>query len=209
MLFYILILVIAFLLGSVPWGLVISKVFYGKDLREEGSGNIGTTNAIRSMGKVGGYAVFVLDFGKGLLSGFIGLSIAQAAGMDASQVGIATSLAFFGCVYGHIFTPWLNFKGGKGIAVAIGCLFVTFGVVPSIIELLIFTVLVVATRYVSVGSMAAALACPFLALWVFWGNWLAVLLCAITGLTVFWAHRGNLARLREGTERRVGDKKKQ
>ena len=209
MLFYILILVIAFLLGSVPWGLVISKVFYGKDLREEGSGNIGTTNAIRSMGKVGGYAVFVLDFGKGLLSGFIGLSIAQAAGMDASQVGIATSLAFFGCVYGHIFTPWLNFKGGKGIAVAIGCLFVTFGVVPSIIELLIFIVLVVATRYVSVGSMAAALACPFLALWVFWGNWLAVLLCAITGLTVFWAHRGNLARLREGTERRVGDKKKQ
>ena len=161
------------------------------------------------MGKVGGYAVFVLDFGKGLLSGFIGLSIAQAAGMDASQVGIATSLAFFGCVYGHIFTPWLNFKGGKGIAVAIGCLFVTFGVVPSIIELLIFIVLVVATRYVSVGSMAAALACPFLALWVFWGNWLAVLLCAITGLTVFWAHRGNLARLREGTERRVGDKKKQ
>ena len=209
MLFYILILVIAFLLGSVPWGLVISKVFYGKDLREEGSGNIGTTNAIRSMGKVGGYAVFVLDFGKGLLSGFIGLAIAQAAGMDASQVGIATSLAFFGCVYGHIFTPWLNFKGGKGIAVAIGCLFVTFGVVPSIIELLIFIVLVVATRYVSVGSMAAALACPFLALWVFWGNWLAVLLCAITGLTVFWAHRGNLARLREGTERRVGDKKKQ
>ena len=209
MLFNILILVIAFLLGSVPWGLVISKVFYGKDLREEGSGNIGTTNAIRSMGKVGGYAVFVLDFGKGMLSGFIGLSIAQAAGMDASQVGIATSLAFFGCVYGHIFTPWLNFKGGKGIAVAIGCLFVTFGVVPSIIELLIFIVLVVATRYVSVGSMAAALACPFLALWVFWGNWLAVLLCAITGLTVFWAHRGNLARLREGTERRVGDKKKQ
>ena len=208
MLFYILILVIAFLLGSVPWGLVISKLFYGKDLREEGSGNIGTTNAIRSMGKVGGYAVFVLDFGKGLLSGFIGLSIAQAAGMDASQVGIATSLAFLGCVYGHIFTPWLNFKGGKGIAVAIGCLFVTFGVVPSIIELLIFIVLVVATRYVSVGSMAAALACPFLALWVFWGNWLAVLLCAITGLTVFWAHRGNLARLREGTERRVGDKKK-
>ena len=88
MLFYILILVIAFLLGSVPWGLVISKVFYGKDLREEGSGNIGTTNAIRSMGKVGGYAVFVLDFGKGLLSGFIGLSIAQAAGMDPSDPAV-------------------------------------------------------------------------------------------------------------------------
>ena len=206
---FVAVFVISFLLGSVPWGLVISKVFYKKDLREVGSGNIGTTNAIRAMGKVGGYAVFVLDFGKGLLSGFIGVWIAQAAGFDQALVGISTSVAFFGCVYGHIFSPWLKFKGGKGIAVAIGCLFVTFGPIPAIIELAIFAVLVVTTKYVSVGSMAAALACPLLSLWVFWGNWIAVLFCTITGLTVFWAHRGNLARLREGTENRIGSKKKQ
>ncbi|MBQ3328446.1 MAG: glycerol-3-phosphate 1-O-acyltransferase PlsY [Eggerthellaceae bacterium] len=206
---FVAVFVISFLLGSVPWGLVISKVFYKKDLREVGSGNIGTTNAIRAMGKVGGYAVFVLDFGKGLLSGFIGLWIAQAAGFDQALVGISTSVAFFGCVYGHIFSPWLKFKGGKGIAVAIGCLFVTFGPIPAIIELAIFAVLVATTKYVSVGSMAAALACPLLSLWVFWGNWIAVLFCSITGLTVFWAHRGNLARLREGTENRIGSKKKQ
>lgn len=204
---FVAIFAIAFLLGSVPWGLVISKVFYGKDLRDVGSGNIGTTNAIRAMGKVGGYAVFVLDFGKGLLSGFIGLWIAQAAGLDASMVGMATAVAFLGCTWGHIFSPWLGFKGGKGIAVAIGCLFVTFGAVPSIIELLIFAVLVVSTRYVSVGSIAAAIACPFLSLWVFWGNWPAVLMCTLAGLTVFWAHRANLARLREGTENRIGSKK--
>ena len=208
MLAYIAILVIAFLLGSVPWGLVISKVFYGKDLREEGSGNIGTTNAIRSMGKVGGYAVFLLDFGKGLLSGLIALGIAGLAGMDDAGRQIAVALAFLGCCYGHIFTPWLNFKGGKGIAVAIGCLFVTFGAAPSIIEIALFAVLVVATRYVSVGSMAAALACPLLALWVFWGNWAAWALCAVTGLTVFWAHRANLRRLLAGKENRIGDKKK-
>ena len=205
---YVIVLVSSFLLGSVPWGLVISRVFYGKDLREEGSGNIGTTNAIRSMGKVGGYAVFVLDFGKGLLSGFIGLWVAQGFGLAGASVGISLSVAFFGCVYGHIFSPWLGFKGGKGIAVAIGCLFVTFGPIPSVLELLIFAVLVVTTRYVSVGSMASALACPFFALWVYWGNWPAVILCTITGLTVFWAHRGNLARLRAGEERRIGDKKK-
>lgn len=205
---YIAIFAIAFFLGSVPWGLVISKVFYGKDLRNEGSGNIGTTNAIRSMGKVGGYAVFVLDFGKGLLSGFIALWIAQALGFDQTQAGIATAIAFWGCTWGHIFTPWLGFKGGKGIAVAIGCLFVTFGIVPSVLELAIFAVLVVATRYVSVGSMAAAISCPFFALWVFWGNWPAVLFCTIAGLTVFWAHRENLARLRAGTENRIGSKKK-
>lgn len=198
------ILVVTFLLGSVPWGLVISKVFYGKDLRDEGSGNIGTTNAIRSMGKVGGYAVFVLDFGKGLLSGFIALWVAQGVGFDDAMRGVALALAFFGCTYGHIFTPWLNFKGGKGIAVAVGCLFVTFGPIGAIIELAIFAVLVVVTKYVSVGSMAAALACPLLALWFYWGNWIAWALCAITGMTVFWAHRGNLGRLRAGQERRLG-----
>ena len=95
----------SFLLGSVPWGLVISKIFYGKDLREEGSGNIGTTNAIRSMGKVGGYAVFVLDFGKGLLSGFIGLWIAQACGVRCAMTGIATSVAFFGCTCSGTSSP--------------------------------------------------------------------------------------------------------
>ena len=206
LLWYALCLVVAFALGCVPWGLVISKVFYGKDLRDEGSGNIGTTNAIRSMGKVGGYAVFVLDFGKGLLSGLIALWISRAVGFDAVQTQVALSVAFFGCVYGHIFTPILKFKGGKGVAVAFGCLFATFGVVPSIVELSIFAVLVIATKYVSVGSMAAALACPFIALWLFWGNWPAVVICSIAGLTVFWAHRGNLRRLLDGEERRVGDK---
>lgn len=196
--------VAAFLLGSVPWGLVISKVFYNKDLREEGSGNIGTTNAIRSMGKVGGYAVFVLDFGKGVLSGFIGLWTAQALGFDSALTGIALGAAFLGCVWGHIFSPWLGFKGGKGIAVAVGCLFVTFGPVGALLELAIFIVLVPLTRYVSVGSMAAALACPFFALYYFWGNWPAWALCAIAGLTVFWAHRGNLARLLAGEERKLG-----
>ena len=66
-----LLLVISFLLGSIPWGVIISRVFYHTDLREHGSGNIGTTNAIRTMGKVGGYAVFVLDFGKGIVAGLI------------------------------------------------------------------------------------------------------------------------------------------
>ena len=204
---YLLVFVASFLLGSVPWGLVISKVFYGKDLRQEGSGNIGTTNAIRSMGKVGGYAVFVLDFGKGLLSGFIGLWAASAAGLDGMSEQLATTVAFFGCTYGHIFSPWLKFKGGKGIAVAVGCLFVTFGPLGAIVELAIFALLVVATKYVSVGSIAAAAACPLIALWLLWGNWAAIALCAITGLTVVWAHRENIGRLRSGTERRIGKKK--
>ena len=204
---YILILVISFFLGSIPWGLVISKVFFGQDLRDVGSGNIGTTNAIRAMGKPAGYAVFVLDFGKGLLSGFIALGIAGLFGMGEAATGLATAVAFLGCVYGHIFSPWLGFSGGKGIAVAIGCLFVTFGPIGAIIELAIFAVLVIVFRYVSLGSVASAVACPFIALVIFWGNWPAVLLCAITGFTVVWAHRGNIRRLLDGTERRIGDSK--
>ena len=195
---------VAFFLGSIPWGLVISKLFFHKDLREEGSGNIGTTNAIRSMGKAGGYAVFVLDFGKGVLSGFIGLWAAQLLGFDDAMRGISVCAAFLGCVWGHIFSPWLGFKGGKGIAVAVGCLFVTFGPIGALLELAIFIVLVPLTKYVSVGSMAAALACPFFALYFFWGNWPAWAMCAIAGLTVFWAHRANLARLRAGEERKLG-----
>jgi len=91
-------------------------VFYGKDLRQEGSGNIGTTNAIRSMGKVGGYAVFVLDFGKGLLSAFLATLIAGwAAGggpVDEGLLKLCVGTSFAGCVWGHIFSPWLGLKGG-------------------------------------------------------------------------------------------------
>lgn len=210
-----LLFVTTFLLGSIPFGLVISKVFYHTDLRQHGSGNIGTTNAIRAMGKVGGYAVFVLDFGKGLLSGVLAWLFSwwllPGAGLvpDTSVgYGVMLAVAFLGCVWGHIFSPWLGFKGGKGIAVAVGCLFMTFGPIGACVELVIFIVIVVVTKYVSLGSIAAAAACPFLALYFFWGDWPAVLICSVAGLTVLWAHRENMARLRAGTESRVGDGKK-
>ena len=204
------------LLGSIPWGVIISRVFFHTDIREHGSGNIGTTNAMRTMGKKGGVAVFVLDFGKGIASGALALWVLGAfvpgAGLDPALTfptqDQTLSTAFLGCVLGHIFSPWLDFKGGKGIAVAIGCLFITFGIVPSLIEIAIFAVLVLASRYVSLGSVACALACPFIALYCFWGDVLSIVLCTIAGLTVVWAHRGNIARLRAGNERRIGDKKK-
>ena len=206
--------VAAFLLGSIPWGLVISTVFFHTDIRQHGSGNIGTTNAMRTIVKAGGAAVFVLDFGKGLLSGVLAWAFSQyllpGAGLvPGAPVSYDTMLAvaFLGCTWGHIFSPWLKFKGGKGIAVAVGCLFVTFGWVGACLELLIFAVLVVATKHVSVGSIAAAAACPFFALYFFWGDWLAWACCTIAALTVVWAHRGNIARLRAGTESRIGQKK--
>lgn len=224
----LILLIVTFLLGSVPWGVVISRLVYHKDIRDEGSGNIGTTNAMRSLGKVGGAAVFVLDFGKGLASGALALAVAPmaqgavAGGLvaDGSPWAVVPvilgegvprmclAVAFAGCTLGHIFSPWLGWHGGKGIAVAVGALFFVFGPVGALLEIVIFAVLVLATRYVSAGSVAAALACPLFALYYFWGDWLAWAIISATALVVVWAHRGNIDRLRHGTERRIGDKKK-
>jgi glycerol-3-phosphate acyltransferase PlsY len=219
----------AFLLGSIPWGVIISRLFYRVDIREHGSGNIGTTNALRTLGKLGGVAVFMLDFAKGMLAGFMALRV--GATMDTFGLDplgpfalgplalgpfaleppvlqeIAVALGLLACVSGHIFSPWLHFRGGKGIAVAIGCLFITLGWIPAVIELAIFAVLVAATRYVSVGSIVTASLCLPFALVVFWGNPVAVILCGAAGLLIVWAHRGNIARLRSGTENRVGKRK--
>ena len=207
---------VSFFLGSIPWGLIISRVFFHEDIRKHGSGNIGTTNAMRTMGKVGGTAVFILDFGKGLVSGFIGLYAVThfVTGGGSPESGIFTrdlvlALATSGATLGHIFSPWLGFHGGKGIAAAIGGLFVAFGIPGAIAELSIFGILVLVTRFVSIGSMVSAGACPFLALYFMAGDWPAILCCAVTGFTCVWAHRTNIARLRAGTERRIGDKHKE
>ena len=207
--------ILAFALGSIPWGVVIGKVFFHTDIRKSGSGNIGTTNAMRVIGKKGGVAVFVLDFGKGLLSGFLATVIggtclngAAPAGLEWVSMNEFLALSFIGCIAGHIYSPWLGFRGGKGIAVAVGCLFFVFGPIGACLELAIFIVLVVATRYVSVGSIASAVACPFFALYYYWGDPFAWALISLSAFLVFYAHRENMKRLRAGNESRIGDKKK-
>lgn len=206
--------VLSFLLGSIPFGLIISKLFFKTDIRQHGSGNIGTTNAMRTIGKAGGAAVFLLDFGKGLLSGVLAL-VACWYGIPGGGLRPEVmptydemlALSLCACTLGHIFSPWLKFRGGKGIAVAVGCVFVSFGPVGALLEIAIFVIMVVIFRYVSLGSIAAAAACPLFALYFFWGDWVAVILCVITASVVIWAHRENIRRLMAGTERRVGAKK--
>jgi glycerol-3-phosphate acyltransferase PlsY len=211
LLLVLLTFVVAFLLGSIPWGIVISRLFYHTDIREHGSGNIGTTNAIRTLGRRGGFTVFILDCGKGLLAGVGALLAVRYLIPLVDQMGVPyflkqniLTVALLGCTLGHIFSPWLHFEGGKGIAVAAGCLFVVWGWPAGLVELGIFIVLVLLTRYVSVGSMAAALACSFIAIWLFWGDWLSVGFGVLTGLSVLWAHRGNMKRLLNGNEHRIG-----
>ena len=221
--------IVPFLLGSIPWGVIVSKLAFHKDLRDEGSGNIGTTNAMRALGKVGGAAVFLLDFGKGVLSGWLAASVfaPRALWAAAEVVGtvhpeysiwppvaslgaahLALALAFAGCTLGHIFSPWLKFRGGKGIAVAAACLLFVYGPVGFFIEIAVFALGILVTRCVSVGSIAAAAICPLLGLYYFWGHWIAWVIIAATALVVIWAHRANIQRLRAGTENKIGSKKK-
>ena len=128
--------------------------------------------------------------------------------MSASTV---VALAFLCCTLGHIFSPWLKFKGGKGIAVAVGCLFVTFGVMGALLEIAVFAVVVAISRFVSAGSLAALIVCPILRHTRLFQAFdpIAWVLCLVTALVVIWAHRGNIHRLATGTERRIGDKAKE
>ena len=199
--------VISFLLGSIPWGVIISKVFYHTDIREHGSGNIGTTNAMRTMGKVGGSAVFVLDFGKGIVSGLIAAAAAAMFGGGMSLSGHVigyddfVTVAFLGCVWGHIFSPWLGFKGGKGILSG-GTLVWLLDWRVALISWGLFILLWLLTKYVSLGSLAAAVSMP-VSTWLFCGHsgLYTVLAAVIAGLVV-WCHRGNIRRLLRGEEQK-------
>ena len=200
--------VVSFLIGSIPWGVIISRIFFSKDIRSEGSGNIGATNAARTLGKKGAAAVFLLDFGKGLVSGWLGLQCAFHLGeFQATLASVAMALSFLGVILGHVFSPWLGFKGGKGISAAFGNLFFLVGPIGALAELALFIIVVAVSRYVSAGSIAAAVAAPFVALCFYWGQWIAIAIVAIAALVVIWAHRGNIQRLRAGTEHRIGGRK--
>lgn len=119
------------------------------------------------------------------------------------------ALGFLGCVWGHIFSPWLKFRGGKGISVAVGYLFFLYGPLWALAEIALFALIVALSRYVSAGSVTAAVACPLIALHLFWGQWVTVGIITLAALTVIWAHRSNLRRLRQGTESKLGSKTKE
>ena len=204
----------AFLLGSIPWGVVLSRLIYHDDVRKHGSGNIGTTNMIRSYGKKVGYACFVLDFAKAIVACLVA-SVASKVAADAGLITVEFAdtrllvvIAGFGVVLGHVFCPWLKFKGGKGVACGAGVAVVAFGIPWFLMLLAAFIVFVFVTKAVSAGSLAAAVLFPFMGLYVYWGDFQAVILCFAIALVVIWSHRSNIERLSQGTENKIGGGKK-
>jgi glycerol-3-phosphate acyltransferase PlsY len=203
-----IVILVAYLFGSIPWGYIAGRL-NGIDVRKHGSGNIGATNILRVIGKPWGFGVFFADALKGFLAVRAALLLVANTAGAAEFAEFYAILAAAACVAGHSFPVWLQFKGGKGVATSAGAL---FGVVPiaSISIFLVWLVVFLTTRYVSLASIVAALALPVVVgvlvhLKLTQGNVLLFFSMAMTALVV-WRHRSNISRLLNGTEQRFARK---
>ena len=193
------IIVEAYLLGSIPCGHLAGRLA-GVDVRQHGSGNIGATNVLRVLGKSWGFTVFFAD----TLKGFLAVSLAYmlvARTPEAQIYGDCYAiLAAAACVAGHSFPVWLKFKGGKGVATSLGAL---LGVVPvaALSIFLVWLVVFMVTRYVSLASILAASALPIAVAMLGRARVVFYFTLAMT-LLVVWRHRANISRLLQGTEPR-------
>lgn len=193
---------VSFLIGSIPTGYLVARA-RGIDIRQHGSGNIGATNVFRTLGKPLGIFVFFADVIKGAAAVWLALRF----GGGAELPGIVAAVA---AIAGHNYTPWLGFKGGKGIATSAGVL-IALAPWVALIGVAVWGALFYATRYVSVASIGAAASLPVVA-GVFWavgrgGAPLFGFLLLISALAI-WRHRANIQRLRAGTESRFAKKNK-
>lgn len=191
MVYAILLVIGSYLLGSIPSGLLLARAA-GVDIRSTGSGNIGATNVYRTLGRSVGIMTLVLDCLKGLLP----VLAARQLDLGDGVIAAAGAAAFLG----HVYTVFLRFKGGKGVATALG---VFLGVSPLSVSaaLVLFIAIVASTRYISLGSIIAAGAMPFI-IAVLDRRPLIIAMSALVALIVIWKHRENISRLRAGTESR-------
>lgn len=183
--------VVAFFVGAIPFGVFVSRAFYATDIRRSGSGNIGAANALRTLGKRGALAVLALD----ALKGFAPTLAAGALGGP-----YIAALAAFASVIGHCWSPFLGFKGGKGVATLLGTAIALWW--PAGLAFgLVWVAAVIACGYASVGSMLAALAMAPV-LWFGLGP-VGLVYGAVSALVIVYRHRENLSRLRARTENRL------
>ena len=212
MLLYSITIAVAYLLGSIPFGFILVKTFRGEDIRLTGSGNIGATNVARSGAKGLGIATLLLDALKGTCAVWIaqalGNSSYNACAGESPCIPVSRLMAAAGlaAVLGHMFPVWLKFRGGKGVATAVGCFFVLFPL-AMLISLGFFLLIVALTRYISVGSILASIAFPILAYFVEDAHLPSVTLVSVISLLIILKHHQNIRRLLAGNENRFGGKK--
>jgi glycerol-3-phosphate acyltransferase PlsY len=200
-----------YLLGSIPFGFLLVKIFRGQDVRQTGSGNIGATNVARTGSKGLAIATLALDTLKGVIAVVLGtwIGLQSNACASGSPCPVASHLAAIGAlaaVVGHMFPVWLKFKGGKGVATALGVFLVLFPT-AILISLAIFIIVVAVTRYVSLGSILGALAFPVVAYFMAHPDWQTLLPACVISLMVVIKHHENIRRLLAGNENRFGSRK--
>jgi glycerol-3-phosphate acyltransferase PlsY len=183
--------VAGFLIGSIPFGYVIGRLFYRTDIRTRGSGNIGAMNALRTLGKGGAVAVLVLDALKGFVPVFI------AVRLDYGHPILGAVVAA-GAILGHCYSPWLKWKGGKGVATSFGAIF-GLSWQAGLVAVGGWVLGAALTHYSSVGSMTGSALAP-IAIWFFTTSVAGTAYGVFAALLVLWKHRENIERLRAGTE---------
>lgn len=185
----------AYLVGSVPFSFLVARLYGVPDVRRHGSGNVGATNVLRSAGTTAGVLALLLDAAKGALP-------VMAAARLGSGAAYLPELAAVAAVLGHLFPVWLGFRGGKGVATGAGA-FLSLAPRATLAAAGVFLATVALTRYVSLGSVVGALSLPLLA-WASGASLATCLVAAVVAALVVVGHRGNLARLRQGREHRLG-----
>ncbi|MGC9199810.1 MAG: glycerol-3-phosphate 1-O-acyltransferase PlsY [Acidobacteriaceae bacterium] len=202
---WLLTLATAYLLGSIPFGYLLVRLLRQEDVRAVGSGNIGATNVARAGGTTLGLLTLLCDALKGYLSVFIAIRVASPpAAHGPSALAIAAAVT---AVIGHIFPIWLRFRGGKGIATALG-VFLALVPMVALAAFGVFAVIVLLTRYVSLGSILAAASIPLLAFLLQHPHSPALFLgLSVIALLTIVKHHANIVRLLHGTENRLRSKK--
>jgi glycerol-3-phosphate acyltransferase PlsY len=202
---YLLVAVTAYLLGSIPFGFLLVRLFLKEDIRSMGSGNIGATNVVRSGAKGLGALTFLLDACKGYFAVFVAGQIALQPGLAQVPRENAVALAALCATLGHIYTVWLSFKGGKGVATAFG-VFLALSPWAALAALAVFAITFALSRYVSLASIVASVAFPIAALFLphpAYGLWLTAAMLVVPAIVIV-KHHQNIARLLHGTEYRFG-----
>ncbi|NCO65743.1 MAG: acyl-phosphate glycerol 3-phosphate acyltransferase [Candidatus Aquicultor secundus] len=196
-----LLIAFAYILGSVPFGLVIAKVFYRVDIRQHGSGNIGATNCLRTLGPIAGFLVLTAD----VLKAMIPILIAQAVLSDSPDiVPLMSVIVGLSAVIGHSYSIFLGFSGGKGMATASGIILALWPwAAPILVG--IWLLVIALTRYVSLASIIVALTLPVLVA-ILYPSTVYIAFSLLVGLVVVYRHRSNISRLLAGTELKMGEK---
>lgn len=190
----IIVIVAGYLLGSISTGVLLSKLFANTDIRSQGSGNAGTTNMLRVLGRRMALFTFLGDMLKGIVAVFIGKWLVGDA--------LGGLLGVVGAVLGHYYPLYFGFKGGKGIATSFGSLLFIFPV-QTLLAFAVFLILVGITHYVSAGSVAAAITLPLLVVITHWQEPTLWILTVCIGASVVWRHRANIKRLMNHTENKL------